>query len=344
MLLINGKGVIHRKVHVNENDNPAALLNKVFPNVSLNEFTIQKTTISATEAFVSVIRTKILSEITEELVKNKLTAISGCFLGPFVINELLPLINTNAINNEQLTIGNYQLQIREQQITDVTAIESNDHQPVVVGDDNVSQQLLFAFAGALSYFTGNHQGISNSESIAQLKEEFSQKEKFEFRGKVLLTATFLVLLINYFVFDNYWGKSNQMNSQLALTESALKRYETLKVEYAQKKDFLEQNGLLENSRTSYYADQLASNLPATIQWKSLNIHPLKKKKASEETNVLFFENKLITISGSCERSTELNDWMKEIKKKDWISDVTMVNYQQDNAKEDGEFLIEVKLK
>lgn len=341
ILIVNGKGIIHRKMDVHENDTPLALLNKIFPNANPDEFVIQQTNLDHRDAFISVIRLNSLTEVLEELIKNKRISIAGCFLGPFVINDLLPLIPTDAINNENIIIGNYQLQVREQQITEITPAGLTANKNIVVGNESIPQKSLVAFAGALSWFTGNTNGISNALQVNSLKEEFSGKQKFEIRGWAALVVTFFILMINYFVFNNYWSKNNEMNSQLLLTQSALQRYEKLKTEFAQKKEFLEQNGLLDHSRTSYYADQLASDLPATIQWTGLNIHPLKKKKASDETETLFFENKLISISGNCQRSTDLNDWMKEIKKQTWVRDVTLVDYKQENAKEDGVFLMEI---
>ena len=344
ILILNGKGIIHKKATISENDTTATLLNKVLPNANLNEFIIQKTLINDAEAFISVIRANVFNDTIDQLTKNKITSFAGCLLGPFIIEALLPLISLNAINNEQLTIGNFQIKIREQQIVDVTTTDSNNAKNLVIGEENVSQKLVVAFAAALSYFTGNTHGVSNSETVDHLKEEFSEKRKFEFRGWVLLAATFLILIINYFIFNYYWSKSNDMNAKLISVESALTHYETLKVEFKQKKDFLEQNGLLENSRTSYYIDRLAQYLPPSIQWTDVAINPLKKKNANDQSDVLLFENKTITISGNCQNSNELNDWMKEIKKQNWISTVTMINYKQDNVKENGNFLIEVKIK
>lgn len=344
ILILNGKGIIHKKVNTVENDTPGMLLNKVLPNANPKEFFIQKTPINEVEVFVSVIRANVINDIIDQLLKNKITSFSECLLGPFVIADLLPVIGLNAVNNEELIIGNFQLKIRKQQIINLTSIEINITQNLVIGEENVPQKLVVAFAAALSYFTGNTQGISNSEKINLLREEFSQKQKFEFRAWVLMIATFLILMVNYFIFNHYWSKSNEMNAQLVSVESALTHYETLKVEFKQKKDFLEQNGLLENSRTSYYMDRLAQNLPLAIQWTDVAINPIKKKNANNESDVLSFENKTITVSGNCQNSNELNNWMKEIKKQNWISAVTMVNYKQENVKENGVFLIEIKIK
>ncbi len=345
VLLLNGKGIIHKKVSINGNDTETSLLNKVLPNAKMNEFTIQQTDISSEQAFISIIRYDVLNEVIEELKKNKLGSISNCFLGSFVINGLLPFINEQLINSELLTVSNYQFQIREQQITDITIVESADtSSSMQIGTDSVPQTLIFAFAAAFSYFTGNNGGISNAEQVTHLIKEFNQRKRFEFFGVGLLVTTFVILIINFFVFNYYWNKNKDLNPQLVQNDAALKRYDLLKKEYDQKKELLEENGLLEDSRTSYYADQIVSCMPLSILLSDLSIHPLKKKKANEDGPELFFETKTITIAGRCQQSTELNNWMKELKKKTWLLNVKLSNYKKDNETDDGLFLIELKLK
>ena len=345
VLLFGGKGVVHKKITVNENDTDVSLLHKVLPNANITDFNIQRTDINPTQAFISIIRNDVLDKLTDELKKYKLTSIAECCLGPFVINGLLPLVNERLINNEQLTIAHYQLQIREQQITDVAIGGSTNDIvfPIHIGMDNVPQKLLVAFAGAFSYFSGNNAGINNSAAINHLKEEFKQQKKFELRGWALLVATFIILIVNYFIFNYYWSKNKELNPQLVENEAALKRYDVLKKEYDQKKQLLEQNGLLENSRTSYYADRIASGVPPSILLTEMNIHPLKKQKENEDIKGFFFETKTIFISGRSKQSIDLNNWMKELKKKSWITDVKLVNYQQDNETDDGLFLIDLTL-
>jgi Tfp pilus assembly protein PilN len=344
VLIVNGKGIIHRKVSYSDNDTPTTLLNKVLPNANVNEFYIQQETINTSQTFVSVVRASVINDLIAEFEKNNLPNIVGCLLGPFVVNTLLPLIDTNIITNELLTFSNYQLQIRENKISDVLISDVNfNTNEIHVGDKPVPSKLLIAFGAALFYFIGNDKGISNSQLIDNIKEEYKQKQKFYFLGWTLLVTTLSILIINYLVFNHYWTKNNELNTQLVLNQSALQKYNALKIDFSQKKDFLEQNGLLENSKTSYYVDQLAASLPNSIQWTDVNFYPLKKKEADDETNSFLFENKIIRITGNCNHNTELNDWMKDIKKKSWITSVELLNYKQDDAKEDGLFLIEIKL-
>jgi Tfp pilus assembly protein PilN len=344
VLIVNGKGIVHRKVHAKETDTPAVLLNKLLPNAIVDDFVIQRTPVIAEESIVSVIRVNSLTDLISQLIENQLTSVSACFLGPFVLTTVLPLLDRNAIDNDYLHIGNFRLKIQEHQIVDLEPAATASHDEIQIGNDQLSPQLIIPFAGALAYFTGHSDNISNADVLHQLKEEFKQKTKFEVRGWSLLVAAFFILIVNYLVFSNYWEKNKQMTAELQLTQIALQRYEKLKKEFDQKRLFLEQNGLLENSRTSYYADELAKELPASVQFTGLDIHPVKKKKPTEEDKGFSFENKLIQVSGNCQRNTELNEWMKKIKKKSWVEELVLLNYRQDNMQENGLFLIEIKLK
>ena len=49
------------------------------------------------------------------------------------------------------------------------------------------------------------------------------------------------------------------------------------------------------------------------------------------------------VKGSCKKSTELNEWIRSIKKMDWVSEVAVINYQQDNLKDLGEFEIKITI-
>lgn len=297
LLVIQGKGVLSKKIKFSDSDTLASLLSKVLPNASLSEFNIQYSH-SDTEANVTVIRSNALEHILAELQKNRIDSIADCYLG---------------------------------------SLEMPSNSPGIEGSAN-------AVSAALNFFTRKEQGIQNSLVLKTIQEEYRQKKKFEMRGWTALATCFLLLLFNYFVFDNYWSKNNEINSKLEQDRSALERYEKLKAEFSLKKDFLEKNGLFESSRTSFYADRLAEDLPENIRWQELTIHPLKKKEAADESKLLLFEKKAISVSGHCKKSTSLNDWIKNLKTRSWIANVQLLDYKQDHAKEDGTFLLSISLK
>lgn len=299
IILLSGKAILSKKIVLSETEDVQSLLNKVLPNVSLNEFKINYSQENDSEAIVSVIRNDALEKVIEELKRNKILNIVELYLSPLSTKETLPI---------------------------------------------VEKEIQNAFIAASKFFSEKQTGILESVKLNELKEEYHQKKRFQMRGVSMLTGLLILLLINYFIFLNYWTKAKEITTQVRANRNALQECQQLKTEYERKKSFLEQNGLLENSRTSFYADQLAKDLPTSINWKELSVYPLKKKKPDEDEKHLTFENKTIKISGSCDKSIELNEWIKQLKIKKWISNVDLVNYKQENAKEDGYFDLMIKLR
>jgi hypothetical protein len=349
VIVLNGKGIIHKKVVISENDTDVSLLNKVLPNAGKGDFCIDQNLVDEVNCFVSVIRSETLNLILKELETYKLKSIAGCLIGPFVINELLSIIK---LSSESLEIPGFKLEIKNEKIFAIsTELKQglndeikNESQNVIIEGESIPENLLIPFAAALSYYTGSNVGIENSEALNLLKEEYKEKRKFEIIGVGLLVTIFVIVALNGFIFNNYWNKNNAMSSELVLNSSAVNHCDTLKKEFALKKEFLEENGLLENARTSYYADQLGRSIPSSIDLTDVVIHPLKKKDSNSDDESFLFENKKILISGKCEFSTELNNWMKKIKQREWISEVSLLNYIHDKGTNEGIFNIEVKLK
>lgn len=343
IISITGKGIINKKTDAAPIDSNKILLNKILPNANEAEFCIQKTLIDDKTIFVSVIRNSLLDEILNEFKTIGIDSIQECYLGPFAINNCLPIIDEK-INNIQLK--NYKLGVKNGLIQDLNQDDTFTAENVItIGDDTIQLEQLISFATAFSHFRNSlNSGIVNSTLLEELKSDFKEKRKFVSRTWGMLLSFFFILLINYFVFNNYWTKNNEISSRLEINKSSLNRLDTLKNELQQKKVFMQQNGLMENSLTSFYADKLAESLPNSISWTSLEIHPVKKKEANAENDLVQFENKIIRISGNCQYSLDLNDWMKHLKNFLWIDKLELLNYKQENANDKGAFLLEIQLK
>jgi Tfp pilus assembly protein PilN len=100
--------------------------------------------------------------------------------------------------------------------------------------------------------------------------------------------------------------------------------------------------MLQASRASYYADDLGRDLPVAILLSGMNINPFQKPKTEEEK--ISFQNKTIRVTGFCNQSLELNDWMQGLKKKTWVKNLVLLNYSQGKGMSSGEFLLQMDIK
>ena len=90
----------------------------------------------------------------------------------------------------------------------------------------------------------------------------------------------------------------------------------------------------------YGSDKVRANLQPEARERE--IEPLEKKMSKDEDGV-HFQDKTINILGLSKRSTHLNDWIVTLEKYDWIDEILVVNYTQDNEINAGEFNLEVRL-
>ena len=139
------------------------------------------------------------------------------------------------------------------------------------------------------------------------------------------------------------GSYDELRQKVHMNTNLLSGFEKMKKEISDKEKFLQQTGLSEVSRTSFYADQLALDLPLAIQLIQLNIHPPVKKYAADAETMNFTPD-VIHISGITAQSAELNEWINIIREKDWVRNVSILSYTQDAFKKTGEFSIEATIK
>jgi Tfp pilus assembly protein PilN len=178
------------------------------------------------------------------------------------------------------------------------------------------------------------------ESLNSAKEEFLQRKLFLTGGKFLLVIILLLLLGNYFSFSHYWSEKNNLDAKLQTDGGALAGLRELEKQVEVKRSFLEQAGLLRSSSPSYYADQLAAELPDEISLTRMNLAP--RLKLSEEDSIAFKPGH-IEIDGSCSQSVVLNTWLQSLKTKKWIKSAILQSYVQDKNMKQGEFEIALVL-
>lgn len=267
----------------------------------------------------------------------------GCSLGVFGIKTILPFIE-NQSGYYELNLATTKLVINNGGIEECQALEKAEApSSVKIADESISTDTLLSFACGFQYFLPEGNIIvANIPSIAHAKEEFSQKKIFQTAAIGAVAFFFTIFIANLFVFNHYWTMKQELSGKVSLNQDAIQRLEKLKTEYDEKQKFFESTGLLHSSRTSFYADRLSSDIPAAIQLTEMNIYPAVRKLNDE--NDISFTRQVINISGTCTRSTELNQWMNMLKKKEFVSEVALLGFSQDKSRESGLFNLEVKIK
>jgi len=342
-LAVNGRGIIHRKLSYSEGENDTSLLNKVLPAANPADFYLQKMYADAGSLIVSVIRKNAADALLNDLKKQGFSVI-GCSLGPFSFQSLMPLLD-NAATSRDVVVSGSKLFLGANEIAGFEpAGEDPDVSVKLVGGEELKPGLVVPFANAVQYFiSSGREVMAKIPSVAEASEEFRQKRIFNFIAGAAIAFFLVALLVNFLLFSSFSQTYEDFSTRVSANQNMIQQYEKLKTEVEQKQVFLEKTGLLEASRTSFYADRIAQELPNTIQLTRMDIFPLEKKSNTEEENMAFLP-KNILISGVCKQSIQLNLWMGVLKKMEWVNDVSIVNFSQDKSENTGSFSIELRLK
>jgi len=262
-------------------------------------------------------------------------------LGPFCLQSIHNLLNGAAPSEDyEINIANQRLVYIEGKINEFQFNVVSKQEEISIGGEALKQQLAIPFAAAFQYlFSDADSLLSKAPVIMQGRGEYIHEKLFKTLGWGVLAFFFLILLVNFLLFSSFSNQYTKLEKQMIQNKDRLEYHEKLKKELKDKQLFIEQSGLLEPSRTSYYADKLAIDMPKTIRMTQMVINPVKRKAIKEDG--LSFSINTIFIAGTCKKSTELNQWVKKIKEYEWVEEVSVLNYTKKSAKAPGEFELEI---
>lgn len=334
-ITIGGKGVIHKKVKINEHTSEKELLNQVLPNASLKEFYIQQINLSSHESWVSIIRKDVLAPLIKKIEKLKLFGVQ-IYLGPFILENCIPLIANSSLitTTHELIIDNNNI-IQLDNLGNVASGDEYDLEGEIINSHE-----LIAFSSALSHFIPLQQLIPIfCEQVVSLKEEYLNKNKYTAVGFSLIIFFFIITITNMLISNSLESTNNELQYQINSKKQYVDELEILSKELAIKEQFIQNSGVTKASKISFYADQIALSVPNSIQLDELFINPLSKRISKAED--IHFNYNSIKVIGTVDRSIQLNNWIKELKAYEWTNEINIISFIQDNLKTPGEFEISI---
>lgn len=338
----SGKWVISRKIQIDKTDTDQILLGKVLPNATLSEFFLQRYDIDEGNAFISIIRKKVIDDFLLASKENGLNIIL-CSLGPFSVQSIFPLLLNHDAQRfySDLNTGNYNVAIEKNKIVNISAPEILESKDLDLSGVACASEYLLAFSAAFSHFTKAEHSTIHIPQIDEALSEYGFKRKFRNTGIIYAFVIFGLLVVNFALFS-YWNDRNKdMQARVAISSSDVALVDKLKKQIIDRESFFSQNGITASTRNSFYADRIAASLPPSLSLTQLNINPVK---IDDETKKMSYAPLIIKVRGSARYSIEVNEWMKELKKMSWVSEATLTNYKQESSGTSGIFDIEMKIK
>ena len=335
VLSIDGKGVIHRKIECLSGSNPVL---QIFPNADPSDFYSQSEILSGNRIILSLIRKNTVLEIIN-IFQSKGINIYRVILGPFALNCIWPFLENN---DDEMVIENYTISLNNNIIQDLTpAAGSRSNEEYNVSGERVWQILLVPYANALAYHTGNDCNLSCSEDIAKpVRECFFYRKVSGFTLFGILGLIFLVLVINYIFFDIYNRKFQESSRQYEVSLETIRTLDSLNEELGMKESLIKENNFVASTKYSYYADRIAALVPQQIRLSNLDINPLASKpKEGKEPDLM---QRLIRVSGTCRYGINLDEFIQQLYREEWISHIEILDYIQEDMNSPGEFSIQIE--
>jgi|GEM_PF-6677324 len=332
-LSISGKGVLRKKVKVSNRENEVDIFQKALPNTKIDDFHFQLVEANSDFHWLMVLRKSLFQKV-EGIFQNLGIHLLGLELGFLPIQNIAHLLNVDEINIDKL-----KLSLESNRLVGVEESTSPLNDRIDLAGENINSDKLMAFANSLRFFnpiSGVEQNI-----FAINHREFTQHRIFKLGLIGALSFFLLLLLINFFVFQEYNTEYSNISQQLAINKGQLDKLKLLEAEVKRNEDFFKSTDLISSSRHAYYADKLAESKPQGISWNVLKINPSKRK--IEKGEDVDFQIGLINIKGISDQTAVFDQWVKRLEGEDWIKSIDIKDYQSLEKSNQNAFFIQIRI-
>ena len=330
-LIINNEQVLTKKVaftHIAKE----SVVKTAFPNIGLNDFYYEVYD-NGMSSIVSICRKEVVQNAIDQF-KSAGVSVIQFSLGNLSLQKLLPFLNNFHFNTSNAVF----------EVNDHKIIEWKKSEEVSKSYDvnglAVSSNELLPLAGILSYYGGLEKS-SEEELQNELVFEYRQRRTFQLGVRFGLGALFVLLLINFFVFNSRRNTVADLTAELSLNEVYRKQLLTLNEQVSKKKTLVESMNSVSNSKVIWYFDQIAKTVPKTISLSDIIYQPLTRP-ARDKKPIVFTTGEIV-VKGISKDATNFTNWTAELEKLDWVQKWSTKEYGIENSKQTSfDFIIQMK--
>lgn len=273
---------------------------------------------------VSFLRKNVIESLISFLDSKK-AIVLGIHVGPILFASSLEQHNYK---------GEYLISFEGETLTQLEKNQTNSSKGHFI-DRLTSSEVLEQLIFPKENYT---QGIP-AEALAETKSKYKEQTTFERLGIGVLAFFLISLTANYFYVNHLNQIAAEKEVELSSYGQQLSLIDRLNQEKNRKIQLFESSGLQSNEFISFYLDELGKSVPSTITLTVLETFPLKEGlKPRKKVEI---DRETIAISGLCNTSKTLDDWMEKMERFSWIKSVELINYLR---QEDGTSFFQLKIK
>ena len=316
LLVINTSQILKKQVPTDSKLSPAQKVIQAFPNLELENFHYD---ILSTHGpgTVSIGKKEHLNELLSAL-ESKGVVPSRVSLGVSDLGATLPYLMESKVkgSNFQLSkTGDTDFELEPNDSAEPTKFELNGL--------NLSNTSLLAFSAILGYIIGADKKTSLKDVTQRFENRFQNDRVFDFGLKWGLAMVLAILLINFVFFSHYHGKVMAMDSGHDIEQQQV-QLQSIKERIAQKEERLKKVLSASSSKSTFYLDRIALELPNTILLDKMTYQPLLKP--IRDGKQIEMEYNSILVSGQSGDKVQFAQWTETLEQKNWIETVEVLNY------------------
>ena len=329
VLHIQGKGILNRVVDNKENYRHALLMNARLDDFYFTDFVEEE------KVYSSVIRKDAVQEILALFAEKHVEVISFC-TGPFIAASLAPYII-----RDNITVDFTLIELVDNKIVKFEKSEENQ-QRTLLGEETIPHQMLGAVCVGSNYFNPSPQVVLPEDEgvyVRNFKEAKNKNVFYRFAG-MMVAFFFVVLCGNYFYLGYLNTKIEENYAILGEFEDQLAELSTLEDEQNRKEVLLSGSGLLSKKFLSFYLMELSNTVPKDVSLDRVKLRPLMDE--IKKRHKIEFQDQLLLVAGKSKSSETLSRWIEDLKEKEWLSSVDILDYTY--KKNAGNFELELVLR
>lgn len=338
-LSFNGSNVLHKNLLIKDTETEPQIINRIIPDASIKDFYLQRQLPSPDgKVLVSITRNNSINSWVEK-IRSKGGLITNIILGPFSLETLRVLSDANEEEWHCRTVANSLGFFKNKIVSIEAAGEGNEYEIKSLFPELSSD---YAVASSLAIETLLNQERMHIPELSQARSDFQQNKKITFAAIFGLTFIFVILLVNAFIFTQLRQEAGELQVNIKLKEKQASHLEVLRNKIQEQVKLFASSGLLETSRTSFYASAITDDIPSAILLSGLNIQPLQMKQVGSK-QIPAFVNKQIIVIGNCKDGAVLNEWIHQLQKYKWVKNVSLNSYQFQSDKKTGKFNLQIDI-
>ncbi|NHN27409.1 hypothetical protein FIA58_017145 [Flavobacterium jejuense] len=314
ILSVDVRGVLNKKIDVTSEIDLAWQKNIDFDSIYHTSYTLKN------NIFMSFCRKNVVEDWLAILESKKIQIIE------VYTGSLLSVLLADNLNTNIIVSGNLSLNLEQNELLNFTKLESIPDLNYTIGENLVSNYTLPLYGIALHYFVQN-ESVSKSEWKNKSIDEVVYRKVFSTFGLTMLVVFLVTLLISYLLIQHYSSKNAELNIQNVYSNKAYQRIISLEEQKKDKEKIIKDSGFLSDKFLSYYSYEIVKSIPNSISLNELNSAPLQRVvKHNEKVEIT---PGVILVKGITIDEDGFNNWLRNLKKFDWIAKFELESLKKD---------------